>query len=56
MGVVGNILEYQLDQERWWSGKQKARKGLDGTLEAGNILETIIELKIDIKNAFGSPS
>ena len=65
MGVVSELLEQQLAQSNWWGPGQKARKGTDGTLEAGNLLDALINqarrentrlyiLWIDIKNAFGS--
>jgi len=65
MGVVSELLEQQLAQSNWWGPGQKARKGTDGTLEAGNLLDAVINrarrentrlyiLWIDIKNAFGS--
>ena len=65
MGAVSELIEAQLAQSGWWGPHQKARKKTDGTLEAGNVLDAVIDharrnnielyiLWIDIKNAFGS--
>ena len=43
MGAVSKLIEAQLAQSGWWGPNQKARKKTDGTLEAGNVLDAVID-------------